>query len=133
MTASVVSAKYPLATGVCGAARPKLMSAPIWYRDRPDLNNDQSDDAQRMRLSLSTLRQGMRSVDDCVRACLEQQQEQRWELRRLRGSRNRPPKVVPPRCRFVSVSLSAPNWECSLYTHCNLTRLTCVRGGCSKQ
>jgi len=50
--------------------------------------------------SLNTLRNQMHNLSDCIRACLD-----------------------CPRCRYVSASFSAPAWDCSWYSSCDVERL----------
>ena len=50
--------------------------------------------------SFSTLQNQMHSLSDCIRACLD-----------------------CSRCRYVSASFSAPAWDCSWYSTCDVERL----------
>lgn len=106
--------------GVCGSNRPRPGGQSTWERDRPDLHDDDTDEARSLRWSLSSLRHGMRHVDDCVVACVQQQQYAAAAA--AVASLKRPTHTLEPTCRFISVSLSAPNWECSMYTYCNMSK-----------
>jgi len=64
------------------------------------------------RLTFNTVWRQMRTLDDCLELCAEEQ-----------PAKTSGASTNEPSCRFVTASLTAPNWECSLHTHCNLTRL----------
>ena len=111
---------------MCGCIRPDLRMRPMWLKDRAEL--PLSEDATQ-RLSLNTLKLLMTRPDDCFLQCallhdggsligVGSAASPQAEAAASRAG-------IPPGhpCRFVTVSLAARSWECSMYTSCNISYL----------